>query len=108
MENDSRFPDSEERNLIANGVLITKVIHSPTDIRPIYHRWRDVWEDKLMFAVVDMNPNMHWRAVAITLPMYHLDDAQKKEFLYRGYVVGLDTQNFGDIQIFPVREIRWL
>ncbi len=107
---DPRFPNEEERGLIAEGVLITKVKYNNSNIQPIYHKWKDIWSDNKEFTVKGSNSKYTIRAIAVTIPMYFLDDPSVKEWTYRGYVSGLAQNEYksGDVQIFPLSEISWL
>ncbi|HET6890079.1 MAG TPA: hypothetical protein VFH31_03175 [Pyrinomonadaceae bacterium] len=107
---DPRFPTEAELNLIAQDVLITKVKYNDQNIQPVYHKWKDIWADEKLFKVNNKDPSYRIRAIAVTLPMYFLDDPNLQEWAYRGYVAGLaDSQyNDGNVQILPLSEISWL
>lgn len=107
---DSRLPTSEELNLIANDVLITKVKYNDQNIQPAYHKWKDIWAEEKKFKVKNANPDYLIRAIAVTLPMYFLDDPNIQEWTYRGYVAGLADTKYkdGNVQIFPLSEISWV
>ncbi|EHY0959251.1 hypothetical protein K2C03_004340 [Vibrio vulnificus] len=107
---EQRFPNQEERSLIGEGVLITKVKYNDNNIQPIYHKWKDIWDDDKKFIVKGSNPDYIIRAISVTLPMYFLDDPSVREWTYRGYVAGLaqnESKN-GDVQIFPLSEVSWV
>ena len=108
---DQRFPTQEELKLISNDIVITKLKYTDENIQPSYHKWRDIWDEGLLFTGKGLNQDYKFRAVAITLPMYFLDGYREKELNFRGYVAGLlqsDKDKSGDIQIFPIKEIKWV
>lgn len=110
MEADPRFPTANEQGLLAADIVITKVKHNPTNIQPTYHKWHNVWADAKTFRVSGANPDFTFRAIAVTLPMYFLDDPKVIEFTYRGYVAGIrfEPGSTADVQLFPSGEVVWV
>ena len=108
---DDRFPTKKEQALLGRGIFISKTKYSDENIHPTYHKWRDIWDDQLSFRIKNADENYVLRAIAITIPMYFVDDPMIKEFTYTGYVAGLVFSEYtkeGNIHIFPINDIVWL
>lgn len=105
---DPRFPTTQEQGLLAQGLVIIKRKLAQNNIQPHYHKWRDIWSDDWRFYVNGSNQNLVFRALAVTMPVYWVDDTSVKEWTYEGYVIGLAIKDTGRAKIFPLAEIVWV
>ena len=88
MNVDPKLPTAEEQALIAQGV--------------------DVWDDNLCFTVTDLDQDIAWRAMAISMPLYYRDDQRVNKPTYRAFVYGVVLGDRGVAgQPFEFAEIIW-
>lgn len=104
----SPYPTENELALMADGLLITKLKRTETNILPTYHQWQTVWGDNLIFRKAGSNNKLEFRAIAISYPMYWVDLSTSKFVDYRGYVCGLDIVATGGVKMYLATDIEWI
>lgn len=80
------IPSSQQLQHIHEDLFLIEINGETT-----YHRWRDVWDDKLIFkSTIQPHDKLTLRAVKISVPVYHKYGVKNSVHPY-GFIYGIDV-----------------